>query len=80
MLNVEKKLAHWRTCYGELCEAEERMRLLQERRPADPAVTSELDAQLLFLQQRANSALDAVGEALEARREAEARNADSKPT
>ena len=68
MLTVEVKLAQWRTFYGELCEAELKLRQARARQLSGKASTSELEQEVHMLQQRCNAALDAVGAALAAKR------------
>lgn len=70
MLTVETKLARWRTLYGEMCEAEQRLRQAQDgERPAS-AMIAQLEEEVRALQQRCNGALDEVGMALAAKRPA----------
>ncbi|MEO8655178.1 MAG: hypothetical protein ABI409_13715 [Ramlibacter sp.] len=68
MLTVEAKLARWRAFYGELGEAEQRLRQAQGSQRAGGATTAQLEVNVRDLQQRCDCALDEVGAALAARR------------
>lgn len=76
MLTVEKNLVRWRTFYGELCEAEQRLRQAQADRGSCGASTVEMEREVRELQERCEGALDEVGAALAARRNRQA-DADS---
>ena len=70
MLTVETKLARWRTLYGEMCEAEQRLRQAQAGERSAGATIAQLEGEVRALQQRCDGALDEVGMALAARRPA----------
>ena len=64
--SVETKLAQWRGLYGELCDAEQRLRKANAAQPSSEGAVH-LEQDVRALQQRCNTALDAVGAALAAR-------------
>ena len=68
MLTVETKLARWRVFYGELCEAEQRLRQGQGTQNRGGVTTAQLERKVRELQERCNGALDEVGAVLAARR------------
>ena len=67
MQTVELKLAYWRRVYGELNDAQQRLREAKARRPG-LAAAEELEAQVTRLQQESNRSLDEVHAALAASR------------
>ena len=77
MLTVETKLARWRAFYGELGEAEQRLRQAQGVQNKAGATTAQLELEVRELQQRCNGALDEVGAALAARRSPQAAKSGS---
>lgn len=74
MLTVETKLARWRALYGELCDAEQRLRQAQAGQRTGGPATAQLELEVRALQQRCDSALDEVGAALAARHSAQAKS------
>jgi hypothetical protein len=68
MQTVELKLAEWRRLYGELNEAQLKLREARARRPAGNPATAELEERIKQLQQESNGALDAVHAALAGQR------------
>jgi len=73
-LTVETKLARWRALYGELCDAEQRLRQAQAGRRTGGPATGPLELELRALKQRCDSALDEVGAALAASHSAPAKS------
>ena len=73
MLTVETKLARGRAFYGELCDAEKRLRQALGEQRAGGATTTQLEVQVRDLRKRCDGALDEVGAALAARRSPQAR-------
>ena len=67
-MTIETKLAQWRTLYGQLCEAESKLRAARAGGESGSVSARELEQEVNMLQQRCNTALDAVGAALAARR------------
>ena len=70
MLTVETKVARWRTLYGEMCEAEQRLRQAQDGERSAGATIAQLEGEVRALQRRCDDALDEVGTALAATRPA----------
>jgi hypothetical protein len=79
MLTVERKLARWRALYGELCSAEERLRLARASGWTGGPATVRLDREVDDLRQRCDAALGEVGSALAASRAAASASLPSSP-